>query len=149
PPKRSGAPCGSAVAPAPEGAVAHVLREHQPRPVVETWPAACKLVDHPDHRRRPTDSPRPQGRVRMVRSAGSPRALAMLILSIGVALAACSPASSSAPAPAAKPPQAAAPAPPAASGAPGTATQPAPAPLSPPVPVKVGSVGTVAERGLF
>lgn len=92
-----------------------------------------------------------------------PRAAVTLVLGAVVAIAACAPAPASAPssAPAKPAAPAAAPAAPANGGAPAAApaapaTAPgaassaaAPAPLSPPVSVKVGSIGTVAERGLF
>jgi NitT/TauT family transport system substrate-binding protein len=76
-----------------------------------------------------------------------PGRLALLALSVAAALAACSPAPSAPPraAPAPPPPVA----PPPGAPAPASAATAAPAPLSPPVPVKVGFIGTVAERGLF
>jgi ABC-type nitrate/sulfonate/bicarbonate transport system substrate-binding protein len=106
-----------------------------------------------------------------------PRAWRVVVLAIGMAVAACAPAGPSGPAgsasgaapakpaasesaaqtpPAGAPPAGAAPtavtagtppqgaAPPAAGP-----TQGAPPPLSPPVAIKVGSQGTVAERGIF
>jgi NitT/TauT family transport system substrate-binding protein len=89
-----------------------------------------------------------------------PRLVVMLVLSMGAALGACAPAPATPPAapPSAAPaaPAGAAPppaAPPAAAqaapAASASTTRSAPTPLSPPVRVKVGSVGTVAERGVF
>ena len=73
--------------------------------------------------------------------------LVALVLALGAGAVACATAPAPPPSPAPTAPAAPARAEPTAPTAPAAST--APAPLSPPVQVKVGSSGTVAERGLF